>query len=311
MLEEPDPSRKADTTDTSYIDDVSTMCISPSPLAATHRLQERTDTQAERATHLQLRFAQGKSDLIHLRPTAGKLAHDDASRKASSTIFLRPPNREPHAITPSKTITYLGVLFDERLSFKPHAMAAASNSLQTLGRLRHLRTNQWGGSISLTVCRHLTFAAVLPKMLWASPFWWSGTPTILGPLELTYNTLARWVTGLPKTTAIPKLLAAAHLPPLSAYLDYLSTRYAIRLHFLPESHPFRSLIKPPPPGGRSPIVQNYPSLNRILGFADEMVGKSVLEDRSSEVGPHGYSICGIAPTVHVHKTMRGKNIHRQ
>jgi hypothetical protein len=67
--------------------------------------------------------------------------------------------------------------------------------MQSLGRLRFLRRGDQ--RIPAYNARHLTMTAILPKMLWTSPVWWLGTPGNLGPLALTYNRCARWITGLP------------------------------------------------------------------------------------------------------------------
>jgi hypothetical protein len=73
-------------------------------------------------------------------------------------------------------------------------------------------------------------------MLWASPAWWMGAENTLSPLATAYHSAARWATGLPPSTRISNLLTCAHLPPLHVYLDYLSTKFAIRVLFLPAGH---------------------------------------------------------------------------
>jgi len=64
--------------------------------------------------------------------------------------------------------------------------------------------------------------AILPAMFWVFPAWWTGTPGVTTTLKITYNSIARWITGLPLTTRTTNLITLAHLPPLEAYLDYLS-----------------------------------------------------------------------------------------
>jgi hypothetical protein len=61
-------------------------------------------------------------------------------------------------------------------------------------------------------------AAILPRMLWASPVSWLGNPGTLNPLTVAYNRCVRWITGLPSSTDSVKLLICAHLPPLHRYL---------------------------------------------------------------------------------------------
>jgi hypothetical protein len=66
---------------------------------------------------------------------------------------------------------------------------------------------------------------------------------VFRPLQITYNSLARWITGLPPRTGVAKHLTCARIPLLDIYLDYLSNKYAIRLLFLPPDH---ALDFPPP-----------------------------------------------------------------
>jgi ribonuclease HI len=73
-------------------------------------------------------------------------------------------------------------------------------------------------------------------MLWASPAWYTGADNILSPLATAYHSAARWATSLPPSTRISNLLMCAHLPLLIIYLDYLLTKFAIRLLFLPTGH---------------------------------------------------------------------------
>jgi hypothetical protein len=74
---------------------------------------------------------------------------------------------------------------------------------------------------------------------------------VLHPLQITYNSLARWITGLPSSTRVAKHLTCARLPPLDIYLDYFSNKQVIRLLFLPPDHaldfPPLDLNNPKPP----------------------------------------------------------------
>jgi hypothetical protein len=115
-------------------------------------------------------------------------------------------------VPPSTQLTYLGVTIDDALSFRVHAAAAASRGLQAMGALRFLRRHDWSAPAYVT--HHLPLVAVMPKMLWGSPIWWTGSPTIQSLLATTYHRIARWITGLPMSTRIAKLLTAAQMPPI-------------------------------------------------------------------------------------------------
>jgi hypothetical protein len=125
------------------------------------------------------------------------------------------------------------------------------------------------------VAHYLVISKALPAMLWASPVWLNHTPTVLCPLQITYNSLARWITGLPSSTRVAKYLTCARLPPLDIYLDYLSNKYTIRLLFLPPDHaldfPPPNLNNPKPP---YPITTNL--FKQISHLAIEPVENCLL-----------------------------------
>jgi hypothetical protein len=113
-------------------------------------------------------------------------------------------------------------------------LAAAATRLKHLASLKFLRMKTQ--SLPAFVTHYLFISKALPAMLWASPVWWNRILTVLRPLQITFHSLARWITGLPPSTRVAKHLTYAILPPLDIYLDYLSNKYAIRLLFLPPDH---------------------------------------------------------------------------
>lgn len=99
--------------------------------------------------------------------------------------------------------------------------------------------------LSTYTALHLLKTALLPKMLWASRVWWTGSQHILNRLEPVYHQALRWATGLPKYESNKKLYPLSRSPPLQCILDLLSARYATRLLFAPVDHPLRELIQLP------------------------------------------------------------------
>jgi hypothetical protein len=72
-------------------------------------------------------------------------------------------------------------------------------------------------------------------MSWAPPFWWLGSQSISGPLAAGYHKVA-WGLQAYLPLLVTKLLRCAHLPPLEAWLDFISTSYAIRTLFTSDFH---------------------------------------------------------------------------
>jgi ribonuclease HI len=239
-------------------------------------LQSRTDEQIERASHLKLSLAPGKSELILGLPATSKYRKnpDIIPQTLRVTTDIVVAGR---AVAPTPTVKYLGVTIDDALGFHAHAAKAASKGLQALGSMGFLRGNSW--SVPAYVAHHLTFAAVFPRMLWASPIWWNGKSSVLEPIKMAYHAAARWITGLPISTSIVKLLTVAQLPPLIAYLDYLTLRYAIRMRFLPDDH----VLAPKAAYSGSFPRTDYPSRVRMEQLVRALAPGHKIEERYSQV----------------------------
>jgi hypothetical protein len=202
-------------------------------------------------------------------------------------------------VAPTPTVKYLGVSIDDALGFHANAAKAASRGLQTLGSMGFLRGNSW--SIPAYVAHHLIFAAVIPQLLWASPVWWNGKSNILEPIRITYHAAARWITGLPMSTSTVKLLTVAQLPPLAAYLDYLTLRYATRLRFLAADH---VLAPNPAYFGRAPRA-DYPSRLRMSTLIHALAPRGAIEERYYQID----GAISSAPSPHPDKETDPIGIH--
>ena len=174
---------------------------------------------------------------------------------------------------------------------------AAARGNKVLGSL-NFRQHQSRG-IPAYIAHHLAMTAILLAMFWASPAWWGGTPGVISALRATYNTIARVITGLPLNTRTTNLITLAHLPPMEEYLDYLSLRYAIRLHFLPTDHALG------PSHDQLNTYASLPGLHCLFSLSKHLVlGK--LEDRTSTT-----TMKGVATTASPNpdKTTKPQQLH--
>jgi hypothetical protein len=162
--------RSAFSTLISDVDDVTLVETSCNIGNNIHTLKERITLQLQRGALLGLTYSPPKSDLLFMHPITSK----DRTKSLTTNPTL---NINGTVIQPCRSFTYLGVIIDESLSFKPHANKAASKGRQAIGSLNFLHHRQW--SVSAQVLHHLALTAVLPKMLWASPIWWTGHYSVL------------------------------------------------------------------------------------------------------------------------------------
>ena len=282
----------ADTIDTSYVDDICLVQLSHTISEANVHLEERTEQHLENGTPLGLRFAMSKTELLYCLPVT--------SKDKKKSLASHPPLRVLGTTIPAgRQIKYLGVFIDESLTFKYHATMAAARANKVLGSLNFLRHRSRG--IPACIAHHLAMTAILPAMFWASPAWWTGTPGVVATLKVAYNAAARWNTGLPLNTRTTNLITLAHLPPMERYLDYLSLRYAIRLHFLPTHHALG------PPREQPNTHANLPGLHHLYNLSKDLIlGK--LEDRTATTNTGG-----VAKTVSPNpdKTTKPQQLHEK
>jgi len=279
-----------DAVDTSYVDDVCMVQMSPTVSRANAFLEERTERHLRNGARLGLSFATPKTELLYCLPLT--------SKDKGKSLLSHPPLRILGTTIPAKRqIKYLGVFIDESLTFIHHATMAAARGHKILGSLSFLRHRSRG--IPAHIAHHLAMTAILPAMFWASPAWWTDMPAVSATLSVTYNAIARWITGLPLNTRTTNLITLAHLPPMAAYLDYLSLRYAIRLHFLPTYHALG------PPRSQPNTHPNLPGLHHLYNLSKHLI-QGKLEDRTTtSTAP------GVAKTTSPNpdKTTRPQQLH--
>jgi len=80
----------SDATNTSYIDDICMVQMSPSVSRANTLLEERTDQHLQRGSRLGLTFAPPKTELLYCLPLTSK------DKNKSLTSHPPPPNRKQH-----------------------------------------------------------------------------------------------------------------------------------------------------------------------------------------------------------------------
>jgi hypothetical protein len=169
-------------TSTAYVDDLNEIHADVNTGKIVPKLSDSFLFKATRAATIGLSFASDKSEVVHFSmATRRKSRFPEHLTLTDKTL--------PRRIDPSRQIKLLGVIVDGTLNFIVHAKHASSKGMQALGSLLCLRKGLNG--ISPYTARYLAISKIMPKMLWASPIWWTGSQSILHPLELGYNRICR------------------------------------------------------------------------------------------------------------------------
>lgn len=151
-----------------------------------------------------------------------------------------------HRIEASTSAKYLGVVLDDKLTFKYHAKQALARGTRTLGALNRLK-------IPHGYMRQLALAMVFPRVEYALVAWYEpvreGLKRRIGNIGLT-RTIAKLqrraamlITGALRTTATDMADYHAYLLPTSLRLQLATFKAAVRLCTLPNSHPLQPIVQ--------------------------------------------------------------------
>ena len=168
-----------------------------------------------------------------------------APKKTHLVCFGAPKSESITIETPLTTLqsksafTYLGVIFDSRLTFHDHLTKVHNNALSTLSSLRNLARSRLNISSS---CFHTIFVGtILPKIFYAAPVWCTVAKGADGSIQppkklrrLTHSA-ARQITRCLPSTPISTLLGLAGLPDPSFLLAYQVALRMTALMRLPRS----------------------------------------------------------------------------
>lgn len=191
----------------------------------TNRLREKI----KREKFVNIHFSPKKAVLIHLIPKTGHGLNDEkAGIPLADTL-----------IHPSKSITSLGVIMDQRLSFRHHTAKACASASKVTAMIATISKRK---GITAKTQHQLVTAMAIPTLLWGSPVWWTGANHILRQMGPTYHTLARHITGLPAWTPIASLLSEAGMLHLELLLDQASLRYGVRILLAQDTHPCKNSL---------------------------------------------------------------------
>ena len=137
--------------------------------------------------------------------------------------------------TPAKTIKWLGVTFDAKLTFLPHLKNASTQATNAVNSLSMLGNSVRG--LHQVFRRHLVQGAILPMMLYASTAWWNGQKSQANIIEKVQNKSLRYITGTFRTTPTYAMQIEAAIPPIAHTLDYIVERKANAAQHFSARHP--------------------------------------------------------------------------
>ena len=221
-----------------YVDDLMLYASSRHLPSLGRRLQRAINTIENWATRHGFKFSPLKTTAVHFNPSRSR---------------VQPPNLTlaMHDISYSNQANFLGMTFDHKLSWETHIKNLKATCTRKLDLLKCLSKLNWGSDRSTLL--HLYRSLIRSKLDYGCIIYQSAKKNILTSLNPVHNSAIRLCTGAFRTSPIHSLLAESGEPPLEIRRIQLTLQYLARLHQLPESPTFESVLPDYLPDG----VPNY------------------------------------------------------
>ena len=190
-------------------------------------------------------------------------AHRHSSKRRSPLCLLQT------IIQPTESTKYLGVIFDQNLSWKQQHAHMIGKGTKWAMQIRRLAKPSWGLTLGNT--RQLYISIAVPRIIYVIDVWCTppytngqqqrGTVRITGKVATVQRAGMLAITGGLRTSPTDALNAAAYLLPILLLVDKACYRAVICLAMLPKSHPLHKIANYKTSGK---IKQHKSPMNSLL-----------------------------------------------
>ena len=145
------------------------------------------------------------------------------------------------SVPSSKVVRYLGVFFDQRLSWSHHVKVTSCRARSTVHALGVLGNSIRG--LSFASWRKVFHAIVIPVLLYGASLWYTGRQqkSLTDPLQVAQNDAIRKMSGVFKTTPTAPLHCLLNILPIPLTLQRSSSSFSLRLSRLPPNTILRTI----------------------------------------------------------------------
>ena len=176
------------------------------------------------------KFSTSKTECIHF--------HRKRSQVLAPTLILNGQNMKV-----SRQVKFLGVIFDDKLSFLPHIKYLRKSCQSGLNVLKVISHTEWGADRN-TLLR-LYRALVRSKLDYGSVVYGSARKSYLQALNPIHNQGLRIALGAFRTSPVESLYAESNEPPLKLRRLKLSMNYYLKLRANPGNPTFEIISNTP------------------------------------------------------------------
>ena len=160
--------------------------------------------------------------------------------------ILYEPNLTLHGknIKVVRETRFLGVIFDQKLSFLPHLKTLKTKCLKALDIIRVVSNQEWGGGADKSVLMKLYRSLVRSKLDYGCIVYGSARQSYLKMLNTIHHQGLRLALGAFRTSPIESLYVEAGELPLEHRRIKLSLQYVTKLKSTPSNPAFDCVFRP-------------------------------------------------------------------
>jgi len=197
-----------------FVDDLQVSCRGPDLAEIGQHLQQRLDEISRWSNRNGFKFSVSKTQIMHFTTNPG--LHNRPQLKLGEQVL-------PYV----ESIKYLGLIWDPKLTWKPHIAKLKTDCSKLLGILRSITSHGWGADqqSSIMIYRSL----IRSKIDYGCQVYGSAAPTTLNSLSSIATEAIRIATGAFKSTPTESLFILANEMPLDLRREYLSLKYYYKM----------------------------------------------------------------------------------
>lgn len=205
-----------------YADDLILYTADEFVITAKQKLQEAINTVSRTASEIGFKFSTTKTKSIHFYRGTRNLSTDPK-------FYI---DRTP--IVTANTVKYLGMIFDHKLTWKPHIEMLVANCKRRLAVLKCLSNINWGANREIILM--LYKALIQSRIDYGSAIYSSARKTVIKRLDPLLHESIRLATGAFRTSPKKSLYCDSGIQSLYHRRLQISLNYVARISSIP-SHP--------------------------------------------------------------------------
>ena len=210
-----------------YVDDLLIYCSGRCLSSLERRIQTAINKVHKWAMSNGFTFSSSKTTSIHF--------HRKRGRQEPPRLTL-----DGAPIMHASSIKYLGMILDQKMTWKDHITQLKTDTIKRLDLLKCLSANSWGAD-RVTMMR-IYRAIIRSKLDYGCMIYGSAKENILSKLDPVHNTAIRLCTGAFKSSPVCSLYADSGELPLSSRRKQLMLQYYVRIQQIPTSPAYNYIL---------------------------------------------------------------------